>query len=74
MNQFHKQGEYITIMAMFASFIIRLFQLVFLAGIVFFSHNKPAGTVFYPNGSNPPNHQETNLESEWLLHMPSEAN
>ena len=33
-------------MAMFASLIIRLFQLVFLAGIVFFSHNKSAGTVF----------------------------
>jgi len=31
---------------MFASLIIRLFQLVFSAGIVFFSHNKSAGTVF----------------------------
>ena len=32
--------------ALFASLIIRLFQLVFLAGTVFFSHNKLAGTVF----------------------------
>ena len=31
---------------MFASFIIRLFQLVFSAGIVFFSPNKSAGRVF----------------------------
>jgi len=29
-----------------ASLIIRLFQLVFSAGTVFFSHNKSAGTVF----------------------------
>ena len=32
--------------ALFASFIIRLFQLGFSAGTVFFSHNKSAGTVF----------------------------
>ena len=31
---------------MFASLIIRLFQLVFSDGTVFFSHNKSAGTVF----------------------------
>ena len=31
---------------MFASLIIRLFQLVFSAGTVFFSHNKSVGTVF----------------------------
>ena len=33
-------------MALFASLIIRFFQLVFLAGTIFFSHNKSAGTVF----------------------------
>jgi len=32
--------------ALFASFIIRLFQFVFSAGTVFFSHNKSAGTIF----------------------------
>ena len=32
--------------ALFASLIIRLFQLVFSVGIVFFSHNKSDGTVF----------------------------
>jgi len=31
---------------MFVSFIIRIFQLIFLARIVFFSHNKSAKTVF----------------------------
>ena len=31
---------------MFVSLIICLFQLVFLAETVFFSHNKSAGTVF----------------------------
>ena len=35
------------ITALFASLIIRLFQLVFSAGTVFFSHNKSVGTVFY---------------------------
>ena len=30
---------------MFASLIIRLFQLVFSVGIVFFSHNKSVGTI-----------------------------
>ena len=34
-------------MGMIASLIIRTFQLVFLAGTVFFSHNKSVGTVFY---------------------------
>jgi hypothetical protein len=29
-------------------FIIRLFQLVFSAGTVFFSHNKSASSVFQP--------------------------
>jgi len=33
-------------MALFAYLIIRLFQLVFSVGTVFFSHNKLAGTVF----------------------------
>ena len=33
-------------MALFASLIIRLFQLVFSARTVFFSHNKSAGTMF----------------------------
>ena len=31
---------------LFASVIIRLFQLVFSVRTVFFSHNKSAGTVF----------------------------
>ena len=31
---------------LFASLIIRLFQLVFSVGTVFFSHNKSAGTMF----------------------------
>ena len=34
------------IMALFAFLIIRTFQLIFSAGIVFFSHNKSVGTVF----------------------------
>ena len=38
--------NYYLIMAMFACLIICSFQLVFLAGTVFFSHNKSAGTVF----------------------------
>jgi len=33
-------------MVIFTSLIIRLFQLVFSAGTVFFSHNKSAITVF----------------------------
>jgi len=33
-------------MALFASLIIRTFQLIFSAETVFFSHNKSAGTVF----------------------------
>ena len=36
----------IQILAMSASLLIRLFQLVFLAGTIFFSHNKSARTVF----------------------------
>ena len=32
--------------ALFASLIIRLFQLAFSAGTVFFSRNKSAGTMF----------------------------
>jgi len=32
---------------LFAYLIIRLFQLVFSARTVFFSHNKSAGTVFW---------------------------
>ena len=35
------------IFALFASLIIRLFQLVFSVGTVFFSHNKSAETVFW---------------------------
>jgi hypothetical protein len=35
-------------MALFISLIIRLFQLVFLTGIVFFSHNKLVNSVFQP--------------------------
>jgi len=37
---------YLVLLALFAFLIIRLFKLVFLAGIVFFSHNKSAGSVF----------------------------
>jgi hypothetical protein len=33
-------------MTMFACLIIRTFQLVFLAGTVFFSHNKSANSTF----------------------------
>jgi len=33
-------------MALFASLIIRLFQLIFSVGTVFFSHNESLGTVF----------------------------
>jgi hypothetical protein len=35
-------------MALFIRLIIRLFQLVFLVGTVFFSHNKSANSVFQP--------------------------
>jgi hypothetical protein len=35
-------------MAMFTRLIIRLFQLIFLAGTVFFSHDKSANNVFQP--------------------------
>jgi hypothetical protein len=35
-------------MALFIWLIIRLFQLVFSAGTVFFSHNKSANSVFQP--------------------------
>ena len=33
--------------AIFVSLIIRFFQLIFLVGIIFFFHNKSAGTVFW---------------------------
>ena len=33
-------------MALFACLIIRIFQLIFLAGTVFFSPNKSAGIIF----------------------------
>ena len=33
-------------MALFASLIIRLFQLVLLVGTMIFSHNKSAGIIF----------------------------
>jgi hypothetical protein len=35
-------------LALFIRLIIHLFQLVFSAGIVFFSHNKSANNVFQP--------------------------
>jgi hypothetical protein len=35
-------------LALFIRLIIRLFQLVFSAGTVFFSHNKSANNVFQP--------------------------
>jgi hypothetical protein len=34
--------------SLFTRLIIRLFQLVFLAEIVFFSHNKSANSIFQP--------------------------
>jgi hypothetical protein len=34
--------------ALFIRLIIRLFQLVFSAGIIFFFHNKSANSVFQP--------------------------
>ena len=36
----------LTSSALFAYLIIRLFQLVFLVGTIFFSHNKSTGTIF----------------------------
>jgi hypothetical protein len=36
------------VMALFIWLIIRLIQLVFSAGIVFFSHKKSANSVFQP--------------------------
>jgi len=42
MHKLHKSGH----MVMFACLIIRTFQLVFLAGIVFFSHDKSAACFF----------------------------
>jgi hypothetical protein len=36
----------VKIIALFIRLIIRLFQLVFSAGTVFFSHNKSANSVF----------------------------
>jgi hypothetical protein len=33
---------------MFIRLIIRLFQLIFSAGTVFFSHNKSANSIFQP--------------------------
>jgi hypothetical protein len=38
-------------MSLFTRLIIRLFQLVFSAKTVFFSHNKSANSVFQPNGA-----------------------
>jgi hypothetical protein len=35
-------------MALIIRLIIRLFQLDFLAGIIFFSHNKSTNSVFQP--------------------------
>jgi hypothetical protein len=35
-------------LSLFIRLIIRLFQLVFSAGTVFFSHNKSANSVFQP--------------------------
>jgi hypothetical protein len=37
------------IKAMFIRLIIRLFQLVFSVGAVFFSHNKSVNSVFQPD-------------------------
>ena len=39
-------GSMVLLKALFASLIIRTFQLIFSAGTMFFSHNKSAGTVF----------------------------
>jgi hypothetical protein len=40
--------KYISIIALFIWLIIRLIQLVFSAGTVFFSHKKSANSVFQP--------------------------
>jgi hypothetical protein len=39
---------HLTTKALFIRLIIRLFQLVFSAGTIFFSHNKSANSVFQP--------------------------
>jgi len=39
--------NFIVLKALFASLIIRTFQLLFSAGTEFFSHNKSARTVFW---------------------------
>jgi hypothetical protein len=38
----------LVLLSLFTRFIIRLFQLVFSAGTVFFSHHKSANSVFQP--------------------------
>jgi hypothetical protein len=38
----------VTFMALFIRLIIYLFQLIFSAGTIFFSHNKSANCVFQP--------------------------
>jgi hypothetical protein len=35
-------------LSLFTRLIIRLFQLVFSAGIIFFSHNESANSIFQP--------------------------
>ena len=42
----HTDDACCALMVMFGSLIIHTFQLVFLDGTMFFSHNKLAGTVF----------------------------
>jgi hypothetical protein len=46
--------------AMFIRLIIRLFQLVFSARTVFFSHNKSANSVFQPA------YQPSRMGPEWI--------
>ena len=43
---YFEQDQVINLLALFASLIIRLFQLIFSVGTVFFSHNKSAEKVF----------------------------
>jgi len=44
---FNLHLQYIHTRAMFASLIIRHFQLIFSTGIAFFSRNESVGTVFF---------------------------
>jgi hypothetical protein len=51
---------------LFIRLIIRLFQLVFSAGTVFFSHNKSANSVFQPAYQHSRTAPKKDLEPRWL--------